>query len=116
MVTPAPTRIRALAATLISASGVAHIAALWFRDLTLEALLAALVGTAYIIIGVGLFGQSRFTLFAAMIIPAAGSALLLQHYDLSQLNEPRLLGLTVNALVIVICAGVLWRVRNNPSV
>ena len=74
------------------------------------------MGAVYLIIGIGLFGQSRFTLFAAIVIPAASSAALLQHYQLAQLNEFRLLGLTANALVIVISVGVLWRVRNNPSV
>ena len=107
-------RLRNLAATLITLSGIAHIGALWHRELTTAALLDALAGSVYLIIGLGLYGQSRFTLFMGIAIPAATAA-----YVQSALPDPAPLysaRLAVDAVVVFCCLVVLWRVRNNPSV
>ena len=56
-------RLRNFAATLVTLSGIAHIAALWHRELTEAALLDALLGSVYLIIGLGLYGQSFGTLY-----------------------------------------------------
>jgi hypothetical protein len=106
--------LRNIAATLITLSGIGHIATLWLRDLTGGVLTDALLGAVYLIIGIGLFGQSRFTLFMAIVIPAAAAGLLLYAFpNPGQVHTARL---AVDAAVILCSTIVLWHVRNNPSV
>jgi len=106
--------LRNLAATLITFSGIGLIASLWLRDLTGAALADALLGAVYLIIGIGLFGQSRFTLFMAIVIPATAAGFLLHAFPHpGQVHSARI---AVDAAVIVSSVIVLWNVRNNPSV
>ncbi|MEH6611497.1 MAG: hypothetical protein V7696_19170 [Halioglobus sp.] len=81
-----------------------------------ETLLLALLGAVYLFIGIGLFGRSRFTLFLAMTLPAAGIALALQLDPIESMSEVVLLRITASLLVIALSTNVLWSVRNNPSV
>ena len=112
-----PTRfIRNLAAILITVSGVSHIAGLWFLDLGNKTLLSTLFGAVYLYIGLGLFGQSRFTLFLAMVIPAGGVSLLLQYTPFETMSALALLRIVASVLVILFSAIALWNVRNDPSV
>lgn len=106
--------LRAVAATLICLSGLAQIAALWLRDLTGAALADALLGTVYLIIGIGLFGHSRFSLFMAIVIPLWASGMLF--YTHPQAEPIYTLRFATDALVILFSTIVLWQVRNNPSV
>jgi len=107
-------RLRNLAATLITLSGIAHIAALWLRELNGAALADALLGAVYLIIGIGLFGQSRFSLFMAIVIPAVAAALVLNAIpDPDDIYRARV---AVDAIVILSSVIVLWSVRKNPSV
>jgi hypothetical protein len=106
--------LRKLAATLICLSGASQIAALWQRDLTGLALMDALLGTVYLIIGIGLFGQSRFSLFMAIVIPLWAGGMLI--YTQPQMDPLYALRITIDAIVIFFSAIVLWQVRNNPSV
>lgn len=106
--------LRYFAAILITLSGIGHIGALWLRELTGEALTDALLGSVYLIIGIGLFGQSRFTLFMAIVIPAIAGALLYNAFpDPGHVHSARL---AVDATVVLCSVMVLWQVRNNPSV
>ncbi|MEH6518729.1 MAG: hypothetical protein V7742_18780 [Halioglobus sp.] len=107
---------RNIAATLITIIGCSHIAELWFSQLSRETLLLALLGAVYLFIGIGLFGRSRFTLFMAMVLPAAGIALALQLDPIESMSEVVLLRITASLLVIALSTNVLWSVRNNPSV
>ncbi len=96
-------RLRVLAALLITLSGIGQVAALWFRDLTGAALVDALIGVVYIIIGIGLQGQSRFTLFLGIAAPAAAAALVLNTTPdgaLSALQIGRLLA----DLAVIVCS------------
>jgi hypothetical protein len=107
-------RLRNFAAILITLSGIAHIAALWQRELTEIALADALLGSVYLIIGLGLYGQSRFTLFMGIVTPAAAAAWVQSTLaDAGPIYSARL---AVDAVVVFCCAVVLWRVRNQPSV
>ena len=107
-------RLRNFAATLVTLSGIAHVAALWHRNLDETALLDALLGSVYLIIGLGLYGQSRFTLFMGIAIPAAVAAYLrTTSPDGDPVYSARL---AVDVTVVFCCAVILWRVRNNPSV
>jgi len=106
--------LRNLAATLITFSGIGLIASLWLRDLTGVALADAMLGTVYLIIGIGLFGQSRFTLFMAIVIPATAAGFLLNAFP--HPGQVHTVRVAIDAVVIVCSVIVLWNVRNNPSV
>ena len=108
------TGLRSCAALLITLSGIGHIAALWLRDLTPTALFEALLGCVYLIIGIGLFGQSRFTLFMAILVPACAAWYLIDSgLPDNPVQDARL---AIDALVVLFSAAVLWQVRNDPSV
>jgi hypothetical protein len=107
---------RNIAATLVTIIGCSHIAELWFTELSRETLLLALLGAVYLFIGIGLFGRSRFTLFLAMALPAAGIALALQLDPIESMSALVLLRITTSLMVIALSTNVLWSVRNNPSV
>ncbi len=98
-------RLRPMTALLVGASGAAQVAALWFRELDDAALLDALAGAAYLVLALGLLGQSRFSLFLGIALPAAMAAL-----QLSQ-GEPTTgaaqIRLAVDLVVPPLCALVL---------
>ena len=104
--------LRRLAATLMCLSGTAQIAALWLRDLTGAAVADAIAGCVYLYIGIGLFGRSRLSLFLGMIIPAAAVGLI--HYSGPLPMQPYRLHAAIDAMVILLCALELWRLRNVP--
>lgn len=106
--------LRRVAATLMCASGIGQIAALWLRDLTGMAVADALAGFLYLIIGIGLFGQSRLPLSLGIIIPATAIALV--EYLAPQPAQAYRLHSAIDAIVILCCAIELWRVRHNTSV
>jgi hypothetical protein len=109
-------RARNVAATLLTASGVSSIAALWFTDISPPALTGALLGTVYLFISIGLYGQSRFALFTAIVIPAC--ALWLHHGQAPDMT-PTILHSAQTATayaVIMLSTVILIAVRNNPRV
>lgn len=91
--------------------GLFLIGTLWARELSGQALLDALFGSVYLFIAIGLFGQSRFTLFVAMGV-TAGSILLLTKGDSASgtLSQARVL---LEALVFICSAGLLYRVKEG---
>ncbi len=105
---------RQLAALLVTGSGVWQVASLWLDRLSESVLLTALCGAVYLLIGIGLFGQSRFTLFIAICVPGALLALTLAGQPVW---TP---GLTVRAvldlLIVLLSARVLWALRHQPSI
>ena len=104
-------RLRVLAAVLITLSGVGQVALLWFRELTGAALIDAMMGVVYIIIGIGLQGQSRFTLFMAIGVPAAAAALVIRSAPGGALNVLQIARLTIDLAVILCAAMVLANTR-----
>ncbi|MFK8049168.1 MAG: hypothetical protein AB8B81_12135 [Halioglobus sp.] len=108
-------RLRNTAATLITACGTSHIAELWLRDIDTTALTGALFGAGYLIVGIGLFGQSRFVLFLAILLPMAGVRLALNNVPIESLNWLGLAQITSACLVTILSALVLYAVRHQPS-
>ena len=108
--------LRNSAAALISISGLGLITMLWFRELSEAAVAEALLGTVYLIISLGLLGQSRFSLFVAIVAPAMGATLLLQFIPLTEMNPLQLTRVAIDGLVIMLSATVLWHVCHNPSI
>jgi len=109
-----PSFFRTVAATLICFSGIGQIAALWLRELTGTALADGLLGSVYLIIGIGLFGQSRFSLFLAIVIPATAIGVIL--YTGPQPENVYKLHIAFDVVVALFSAIELWRVRHNASV
>ena len=108
--------LRNLAATGLTLSGISHIAVLWLRDVDLAVLAGASFGAVYLFIGIGLYGQSKFVLVPAIIVPAIGVWLALANSELSSLSAMGLSQLSVDFIIIAVSAFVLFSVRNHPSV
>jgi hypothetical protein len=106
--------LRTTAASLMCLSGLSQIAALWLRQLTGTALVDGLLGTVYLLTGIGLFGRSRFSLFVAIAIPVVASGMLLYATPLPE--QVHSLRIAVDAAVVLLSAIVLWQVRHHPSV
>ena len=108
-------RLRDFAAILITLTGVALVTALWFRELTRMAVLDAVLGAIYLIIGIGLFGRSRFTLFTAVVAPALDAAWLLHRTPTAALEPVQMTRLAIDGLVVLSAALVLarWQARRS---
>ncbi|MFK7976751.1 MAG: hypothetical protein AB8C02_11475 [Halioglobus sp.] len=106
--------LRGMAATLSSMAGTTLIATLWMRELTELAVIDAVVGGVYLIIGIGLYGKSRFSLFLGIVVPAVSIGIIWS--TLQPIDPVYRLRLTVDASIAVFSLFALWRVRNMPSV
>ncbi|MEM9256451.1 MAG: hypothetical protein AAGA91_13465 [Pseudomonadota bacterium] len=104
--------LRYIAATLVVASGVAMLASLWSGELIPYTVLTAIVGGIYIILGIGLYGQSRFSLFVGAVMP-----LTLAWYQINQgiADAAGELQFAVNLCIAALSLTVLWQVRKRPS-
>ena len=100
------TPARMVAATLVTATGVAHVASLWFRELDAAAVLSIWVGGIYLIVGLGLFGQSRFTLFVASALCATSALRALA--DVGTLTGLQWAGMTADLVAATCCGMALW--------
>ena len=99
--------LRTFAAILITLAGAALITALWFRELTETAVIDAVLGAVYLIIGIGLFGRSRFTLFVALVVPALDAAWLLHRVPAGTQDAVQAARLSLDLLVVLSAALVL---------
>ena len=108
--------LRNTSALLLLLSGLVHVTSLWFRELTMQNLGSALLGTLYLFIAIGLFGQSRFTLFIAILVPALACWLQFAGGMPANMTDLQLTGLAINTFVVGSSAYILWRVRHHPSV
>ena len=102
-------RLRYLAANLVLLSGLILVGGLWYSSLDAASVIRAATGVAYLVIALGLYGQSRFTLFVAMGATLARVALL---PGIDAVN-PALLVMDLTSCAC--CAAVLWQVRHEPS-
>ena len=107
-------KLRNLAAALTLVSGVSHVAQLWFVALDGPALFAALVGILYLLLGLGLAGRSRFSLFLGVALPAVGCAAAWQRLLLELGGSFPPAHIAVDIAVIALCLYVLvktWHVE-----
>lgn len=102
-------RIRLLAALLVLAAGTIQAASPWYRGLDEQTLLIAGTGVIYLIVAIGLFGISRFTLFAAVAVCLARSLWLPGDAQFQTLLA------AMDFAAALACMLVLWSVRNEPS-
>jgi hypothetical protein len=68
----------------------------------------------YLAIGIGLFGQARFSLFLGIVIPSTAIAALL--YTVPQPEQIYALRIAIDVVVVLLCAIVVWETRHQPSV
>ena len=99
---------------------MSHIGELWLRELGPPAVLNALLGATLVFIGIGLYGRSRFALFLAVVVPGIVTALRINGYQIEgsqALAFDSLARAQMSAEIIaaVLCAKVLFTVRNDPS-
>lgn len=98
--------IRTFAAWLVCASGVAYLASPWFRPLDAAAVMAIVLGATYLIVGLGLFGQSRFTLFVATALCAVNILMSLQALP-EPLTPTTQLAIATDTTAMLCCIAVL---------
>lgn len=114
-------RLRNFSASLITLSGISHIAELWLRDLNVAAILNALLGATYLFIGIGLFGRSRFALFLTAVVPSTVAALAINGYPIdgsttAVFNSLAPAQMSAEIIAAIFCAMILFTVRNDPSI
>ena len=108
------TTLRMLAASLVTLSGSGKVAALWFRELNEQAVITLLLGAVYLITGLGLFGQSRFTLFVAIALCGSMASISLRATQVLQPLQQA--GLASDLICVMLCALVLWQLSKRPGV
>lgn len=106
--------LRMFAASLVLLSGLAQLGSLWLRELDGRSITDGVLGGVYLILALGLFGRSRFSLFMGILIPTVTATTLLFFYPAS--IEWQLQRYATDAVIALLCLLVLWRVRNEPSV
>ncbi len=106
--------LRRLAAVLTCLSGLWQVAGLWLAPLTAQTVLDALCGSVYLLIAVGLAGQSRFALWLAIAVTAC--MLWFNFTGEPPLERPALIRAAVDALIILLSIRVLWLLRHQPSI
>ena len=106
-------KFRVIAASAVILSGMALVAVLWFRPLTDIALVEAVLGATYLILGIGLLGKSRFSLFMGIIIPGAMAATL--YITIDNPDPFHSTRMVVDSTVALTCAFLLWQLRHAPS-
>lgn len=100
-----PKKLRNLAAIIAMLSGASQCFSLWLLPTSTTLLLTALTGTLYLILGLGLFGISRFSLFLAITLPP-----LRGWFGLYPLDIPawELLRIASDLSIALLCVPPLW--------
>jgi hypothetical protein len=100
-----PDKLRNMAAVLATLSGAAQCLSLWLLPVTPTLLLTALTGSLYLLLALGLFGISRFTLMLAITLP-----LLRSWFGLYPLDIPawELLRVACDIAIAALSVPVLW--------
>lgn len=117
-----PSRLRQLRSTTAALAclvGVLQVGQLWVYDLTAENAWFAALGGCYLLLGIGLYGVSRFALVSGVGLPALHLWLAMGSVALTR--QPILWSLP--ALAVLIAAGstyTLWQLhklsRLRPAV
>lgn len=109
MVNPYPAtsseKLRNMAAILATLSGAMQCFSLWLLPTSPALLLTALAGAAYLLLGLGLFGISSFSLFLAI-----GLLPLRSWFGVFPLDIPawELIRIATDLAIAALCLPVLW--------
>ena len=104
---------RNLAATLMLLSGLTHVGQLWFVKLDGYALSAALLGMFYLLISLGLYGRSRFSLWLASCLPVAAAYATVLKPETRLLPTLWFWHIGAEIAVTCLCLYILFRTRNS---
>lgn len=105
-------KVRNLAALLFMLSGISHVAQLWFRETDATALFTALLGMLYLLLALGLSGQSRFALWATSASAIAGAAAGRKLLSPTALDPLVIWHFAIDGIVAALCLYVLYRTRH----
>ncbi len=97
--------LRNLAAILTTLSGLGQCLSLWFLPTDPALLLTAALGTLYLLLGLGLFGTSRFSLVLAIVLLPTRSLLHLYPLDIEAWE---MLRVACDIAVAALCLPALW--------
>lgn len=104
-------KFRNAAALLMLASGISHVAQLWFSDIDAFHLLEGLLGMYYLLLSLGLSGRSRFTLWITAFSVIANGGYGLGRW-LPEQPDLLLAGhILADATVALLCLYILYRTR-----
>lgn len=115
-------KLRVFTGCLITAAGSGLVAALWFRELTAVAVVDALLGAVYLVIAIGVFGQSRFSLFLAGLVPALVAVVVFSALEsqgdltIAAANRLTQLRIAIDITIAASASIALWRARKLPSI
>lgn len=102
-------RLRRNTGLVLLASGFSHISQLWFYGIENHILIAAGIGLCYAMIGLGLLGQSRTSLWLGCLLPPAGAIGSVMRYTGYETDSIIFVHLAINVVVALIC---LWLVAD----
>lgn len=106
------TPLRSTLAALLTLSGLWQVSVLWMLELNATTLGIALCGCIYLILGLGMFGVSRFALF---ITAAATTARALLGWNPMPILEWEQLRLLVDVVSACCTAYLFWQSRHAPT-
>ncbi len=104
--------LRNLAAGLTLLAGTTHVAQLWFVELDAPTLFAALFGIFYFLLGLGLAGQSRFSLLLGLMVPSIGAAAALWRITVNLSSGLTYFHLLAGIVIASLCTYILFRTRH----
>ncbi|MFN2329493.1 MAG: hypothetical protein ABR612_11290 [Chromatocurvus sp.] len=106
------TPLRNAAALLTGISGSAQVSLLWVLELGAPVLGVAFAGCVYLMLALGLFGVSRFALFAAVVVPALRAFYAWNPLPVLVWEQLRTIG---DLIIAVIALFLLWQARHRPT-
>jgi hypothetical protein len=98
-------KLRNMAAIIATLSGAAQCLALWLLPVSPAALMTAFLGTLYLLLALGLFGISSFSLILAIVVLPLRSWFGLYPLGLEAWELIRIAG---DLAIATLCVPVLW--------
>jgi len=107
--------LRNSCATVLLALGITLVAQLWYQPLAASTLLLAANGFVYLLLALGLYGISRFSLLLSATLLAARAVEGWPPLDetLPPLWETS--RMTLEMLIASCCLGLFWVARHRPT-
>lgn len=100
-----PQKLRNMAAIIITVSGAGQSLSLWLLPVTPALLMTALVGSLYLLLGLGLFGTARLSLLLTIVLPPLRSWFGLYPLDIDAWELLRIAG---DLAIAALCIPALW--------
>jgi hypothetical protein len=100
-----PQKLRNMAAIIITVSGAGQSLSLWLLPVTPGLLMTALLGSLYLLLGLGLFGTARLSLLLAIVLPPLRSWFGLYPLDIDAWELLRIAG---DLAIAALCIPALW--------